>query len=220
MDTKTRITTLYRGFNAAEKLIAINIVIFTIIALFNAIYYSFTKEPSNFFVEYFAAPSDLGKLIYKPWTLVTYAFLHNGFMHLILNCVVLYFTGKIFYTFFTEKQFITVYVYGIFAGVILYLLAYNLLPAFSDIPNARLMGASAAVLAILVAGATYSPNLIVNLFGVFPVKYWIIAVSLPAEAQYPGRGSLRAKPRGDAEEGRLLAGQADGRPLPRGRPAA
>ncbi|QHI39005.1 hypothetical protein IMCC3317_44050 [Kordia antarctica] len=176
MDYKTRITTLYRGFNAAEKLIFINIVIFTIIALFNTIYYSFIKTRSTFFVEYFAIPNGW-ELLYKPWTIVTYAFLHIGFFHLIFNCLVLYFTGKIFNIFFTEKQFITVYAYGIFSGAILFLIAYNLLPAFAD-ESAVLMGASAAVLAVLVAGATYSPNFIVNLFGVFPLKYWILATLL------------------------------------------
>ncbi|MBC8753726.1 rhomboid family intramembrane serine protease [Kordia sp. YSTF-M3] len=176
MDYRTRITTLYRGFNAAEKLIFINIVIFTIVALYNTIYHSLTKTHSTFFVEYFTLPNG-SELFYKPWTIITYAFMHVNFFHLIFNCIGLYFTARIFNTFFTEKQFITVYTYGIFAGAILFLIAYNVLPAFADEP-ALLMGASAAILAILAAGATYSPNLIVNLFGVFPVKYWIIAALL------------------------------------------
>lgn len=176
MDYGTRITTLYRGFNAAEKLIFINVVIFTIVSLFNTIYFSLTKTYSTFFVEYFTLPNG-GEFFYKPWTIITYAFMHADFFHLIFNSIGLYFTGRIFYNFFTEKQFITVYVYGILAGALLFLVAYNVLPAFVDQP-ALLMGASAAVLAILVAGATYAPNLILNLFGVFPVKYWIIAALL------------------------------------------
>jgi membrane associated rhomboid family serine protease len=176
MDTKTRITNLYRGFNAFEKLIFINIIIFLIVSLTNAIYFSFTGIRLSFFFEYFTLPNG-SELFYKPWTIITYAFMHADFFHLIFNCIGLYFTGKIFYMFFTEKQFITVYAYGIFAGAFLFLIAYNLLPAFSKEP-AILMGASAAVLAILVAGATYSPNFIVNLFGIFPLKYWIIAALL------------------------------------------
>ena len=177
MDTKTRLLMMYRGFNAAERLIAINITIFTIMVIFNAIFRSFNGYPPSFFYEYFALPKDLGDLLIKPWTLVTYAFIHGDFWHLIFNCLVLYFTGKIFYNFFTEKQFITVYAYGIFAGAIVFLVAYNLLPAFAN-QAAILMGASAAVLAVLAASATYAPNLIVNLFGVFPLKYWILAVLL------------------------------------------
>lgn len=176
MDTKTRISTLYRGFNAFEKLIFINVVIFTIVALFNTIYYSFTEIRLSFFFDYFTLPNG-EKLFYRPWTIITYAFIHNDFFHLLFNCIGLYFTGKIFYIFFTEKQFITVYVYGILGGAFLFLAAYNLLPAFAGKP-AILMGASAALLAILVAGATYSPNFIVNLFGVLPLKYWILAVLL------------------------------------------
>lgn len=176
MDTKTRLLMMYRGYNAAEKLIALNIVIFAIMVLFNAIYHSFNGYPPTFFYDYFALPNGT-EVFYKPWTIVTYAFVHGGFMHLIFNCIGLYFTGKIFYNFFTEKQFITVYAYGIFAGAFIFLVAYNLLPAFENQP-AILMGASAAVLAIVAAGATYAPNLIVNLFGVLPVKYWILAVLL------------------------------------------
>jgi membrane associated rhomboid family serine protease len=178
MDNKTRIKNLYRGFNVAEKLIFINVVIFTIVSLFNTIYFSATGTYSTFFFDYFTLPKGW-ELLYKPWTIVTYAFMHSTFFHLIFNCIGLYFTARIFNTFFTEKQFITVYAYGTFAGALLFLVAYNLLPAFADPANpAILMGASAAILAILVAGATYSPNLIVNLFGVFPVKYWIIAALL------------------------------------------
>ncbi|WP_298520289.1 rhomboid family intramembrane serine protease [uncultured Kordia sp.] len=177
MDTKTRLLMMYRGFNTAERLIAINITIFTIMVLFNAIFRSFNGYTPLFFYEYFAIPKDLGELIIKPWTIVTYAFIHGDFWHLIFNCIGLYFTGKIFYNFFTDKQFITVYAYGIFAGAILFLIAYNLLPPYADKP-AILMGASAALLAILAAGATYAPNLIVNLFGVLPVKYWVLAILL------------------------------------------
>lgn len=176
MDYKTRIKNLYRGFNVAEKLIFINIVIFFIVSLINAIYFSFTGIHLQFFFEYFTLPNGW-ELLYKPWTLVTYAFMHIDFMHLIFNCLILYYTGRIFYTYFTEKQFITVYVYGIFSGAILFLIAYNLLPAFAG-DEAILMGASAAVLAILVAGATYAPDLIINLFRVLPIKYWILAVLL------------------------------------------
>ncbi|PTX61958.1 membrane associated rhomboid family serine protease [Kordia periserrulae] len=177
MDTKTRLLMMYRGFNASEKLIALNITIFTIMVIFNAFFRSIYGTPPTFFYEYFAIPKDLGELLVKPWTIVTYAFIHADFFHVIFNCIGLYFTGKIFYNFFTEKQFITVYAYGIFAGAVLFLIAYNVLPAFAE-QRAVLMGASAAVLAIMAAGATYAPNLIVNLFGVLPVKYWILAILL------------------------------------------
>ncbi|WP_046744224.1 rhomboid family intramembrane serine protease [Kordia zhangzhouensis] len=177
MDSKTRILTTFRGFNAYEKLIALNIAIFAIVAVFSAVYHMFTKDYVSFFYDYLALPKDLGELLVKPWTIVTYAFMHGGFFHLIFNCIGLYFTGRIFYMFFTEKQFITVYVYGIFAGALAFLLAYNLLPAFAG-DRATLMGASAAVLAVTAAGATYAPNLIVNLFGVFPIKYWVLAILL------------------------------------------
>jgi membrane associated rhomboid family serine protease len=166
----------YRGFNTAEKLIAINIAVFAIVAIFSAFFRAFNGYPLGFFNNYFALPSDLGEFIVKPWTFVTYGFMHAGFMHLIFNCIGLYFTGKIFSNFFTEKQFITVYAYGIFAGAFIFLASYSIFPALLSERLPILVGASAGVVAITVAGATYAPNLVVNLFGVFPIKYWIIAV--------------------------------------------
>ncbi len=177
MDTKTRFLMMYRGFKAPEKVIAINIAIFLVMVIFNALYLLTTGYPSSIFNDIFAIPSDLGDFIVKPWTFVTYGFIHAGFFHLIFNCVGLYFTGRIFMYYFTEKQFITVYAYGIFAGSAIFLAAYNIFPALANLPYASfLVGASGGVVAITIAGATYAPNLIVNLFGVLPVKYWIIGL--------------------------------------------
>ena len=178
MDTKTRLLTTYRGLNAAEKLIAINITVFAVISIYNAIFYSFSGGAhATFFTDYFALKNGWTEVLYKPWTIITCAFLHASFGHLLSNCIVLYFSGRIFFTFFTEKQFITVYAYGILAGSLFFLLAYNFLPTFKG-TEATAVGASAAVLAILVAGATYAPNYIVNLFGLIQIKYWIIAILL------------------------------------------
>ncbi|MEM6685109.1 MAG: rhomboid family intramembrane serine protease [Bacteroidota bacterium] len=179
MDTKTRLLIMYRGFKAPEKVIAINVAIFLVMIVFNAIYYLFNEYPSSIFRDIFALPADLGDFIVKPWTFITYGFVHGGFWHLLFNCIGLYFTGRIFMYYFTEKQFITVYAYGIFAGAAIFLTAYNVFPALANQPILYfLVGASGGVVAITIAGATYAPNLVVNLFGVLPVKYWIIGLLL------------------------------------------
>lgn len=177
MDTKTRLLMMYRGFKAPEKVIALNISVFLVMVLFNAIYYLFNGYPSTIFRDIFAINADLGAFIVKPWTFVTYGFIHAGFFHLLFNCIGLYFTGRIFMYYFTEKQFITVYAFGIFAGAAIFLTAYNVFPALANQPVINyLVGASGGVVAVTIAGATYAPNLIVNLFGILPVKYWIIGL--------------------------------------------
>ena len=179
MDTKTRLLMMYRGFKAPEKVIVLNVAVFLVMIIFNTFYQLIFKTRNTIFDDIFALPAELGEVIIKPWTIITYAFLHGGFLHLLSNCVVLYFTGRIFLHYFTEKQFITVYTYGILAGAALFLISYNIFPALIDIASlSYLVGASAGVVAITIAGATYAPNLIVNLFGIFPIKYWIIGAVL------------------------------------------
>lgn len=165
----------YRMASISEKLIFINVGIFAIVAIFGAIEFGITKSRFGFFDEWFALPEDLDKLIYKPWTFITHFFLHAGFMHLIFNMLVLYYAGRIFLNFFSDKQFINFYFLGGLVGGLSFVVAYNLLPGFANDHNI-LVGASAAVLAILIAAATYIPNYSIRLFGLFDMKLWVLAV--------------------------------------------
>lgn len=109
-------------------------------------------------------PSDF--LIF-PWTFLTYAFLHSGFWHLFFNMVMLNFSGRLFLTFFTQKQFLGLYLLSsIFAGLV-FAIAYFLMGI-----NAPIVGASAAVLAVLVATTSYQPLMEIRLFLLGNVKLW------------------------------------------------
>ncbi|WP_281228204.1 rhomboid family intramembrane serine protease [Flavobacterium aquiphilum] len=105
----------------------------------------------------------------KPWTFLTYAFFHDGFFHLLFNMMVLNFASYLFLTFFSSKQYLGLYLLSaIFAGLI-FALGFNLLHY-----SGAIVGASAAIMAILVAATTYSPLMGVRLFLFGNVKLWHI----------------------------------------------
>jgi membrane associated rhomboid family serine protease len=119
------------------------------------------------FINWVALSSEPSVFILKPWTLLTYAFFHDDFLHLFFNMIVLNFSSYLFLTFFTSKQYLGLYVLSaIFAGLI-FALGFNLMHYSGSI-----VGASAAIMAILVAVTTYTPLMEVRLMFVGTVKLW------------------------------------------------
>ncbi len=121
------------------------------------------------FPTWIALSSNSIEVLYKPWTLLTYFFFHAGFFHLLFNMIVLNFAGRIFLTFFSQKQLLGLYLLsGIFAGLV-FTLIYKLLSPES---SSSIVGASGAIMAILVATATYSPLMNLRLLLIGNVKLW------------------------------------------------
>ncbi|WP_299685631.1 rhomboid family intramembrane serine protease [uncultured Dokdonia sp.] len=158
----------YKTANIAIKLIVINVVVFLI---FNILPW-LVQVDNGVLTKYFVLPTDLLRLVQQPWSVITYAFLHSGFLHILFNMLFLYVFSKFILNLFTEKRFLTIYLLGGIFGGLAFILAYNLLPAFDG--STSLLGASAAVNAIIVFIATYSPNTPIRLF-VFNLKLWHIA---------------------------------------------
>ncbi|ESU26383.1 putative membrane protein [Flavobacterium limnosediminis JC2902] len=118
-------------------------------------------------------PSTLTVALLKPWTFITYAFLHADFWHLLFNMIVLNFTSRLFLTYFTQKQFFGLYLLGaIFAGLV-----FVLTDLFLQ-NDTILVGASGAIMAVLIASATYTPLSEIRLLLIGNVKLWHIAVVL------------------------------------------
>ena len=154
------------------KIIVINTLIFLIVYLGS---FFFKLEPDTL-VSWFVLPTSFLEIVFQPWSFVTYAFLHDGFWHLFLNMYLLYWFGLFVLNLFTPKRFLTIYLLGAINGGLLYVLAYNLFPVFNNI-SPPLMGASAAVMAIVIFIATYTPNAIVRIF-TFRIKLWQIGLVL------------------------------------------
>lgn len=148
-----------------QKLIYWNCGVFLLSILF---FYQFRIGQFDF-PTWIALSSNSADLLFKPWTLLTYSFFHAGFFHLLFNMIVLNFAGRIFLTFFSQKQLLGLYLLsGIFAGLA-FAFIYKILSAGS---NSAIVGASGAIMAILVATATYSPFMNLRLLLVGNVKLW------------------------------------------------
>lgn len=123
---------------------------------------------------WFSISSNPADLLWKPWSVFTYAFLHNDFLHLFFNMLWLFFVGRLFLTFFTQKQFFGLYVLAsVFAGLI-FIGSYQMIPILKG-SVAPMVGASGAIMAILVATAVYAPQYQVRLMLIGTVRLWHIA---------------------------------------------
>ena len=98
----------YKMGGIANKLIYWNIGIFL---LSIPLFYQF-KLGVFIFPEWLAISSGPMNVLTYPWTLLTYAFFHDGFLHLFFNMMVLHFASRLFLTFFTQKQYFGLYVLG------------------------------------------------------------------------------------------------------------
>lgn len=158
-----------------EKIIYINLAIFVVMFFANTLSFLFKAE-SHFLMNWFALSGDFKVFIVKPWTIISYGFLHAGFIHILGNLIALYFIGNLFIQYFTTKLFVYFYLLGTFVGGVLFLLSYTFFPVFKDVNFTSLVGASAGVSAIFIGIATYIPNYEIKIPLIGFVKLWILAV--------------------------------------------
>lgn len=164
--------------NAAIRLIYLNVALYLVLQITVVLLKLFTVDGS-FLFGILALPSEPLLVLLQPWALLTYMFLHQEFFHILFNMFALFWFGKLFLMYFSEKQLYGLYVIGGFAGGLLYIIAYNIFPLFMQSAG-LLMGASGSVTAIILAVALNSPNLEMRflLIGNIKLKFIAIAVVL------------------------------------------
>lgn len=123
-------------------------------------------------------PSSFSAFILKPWSIVTYAFTHYDFWHILINMLWLYFIGRMFSNLFSPKKGLNIYFLGAISGGALFLLGYNLFPDLFQ-NYSRLVGASGAVRALLIFLCAYMPKMEVRFF-TFNIKLWYIGIAILA----------------------------------------
>jgi membrane associated rhomboid family serine protease len=164
-----------------KKLILINVAVFVLISLVGLVYFIFNIPPSFSPAHWLSVPASPEKLLFKPWTLITYMFMHEGLFHILGNMIMLYFGGRIFTDFLNDSRLLPTYILGGIFGAFVYILAYNLFPVFDkSVHFSSAMGASASVLAIFFAIASYLPNYEVHLIIFGSVRLKIIALVILA----------------------------------------
>jgi len=162
----------FKTLNIANKLIVINIAVFLLFFIASFLF----NTSSEVLMQWFVLPEEPIEVLKQPWSLLTYSFLHGGFMHILFNMIWLNFFSKFILNLFSEKRFLTVYLLGALYGGLLFVTAYNVFPVFQS-KAGYLLGASASVSALMVFAATYSPNISFRFFMV-TIKLWQLAVGL------------------------------------------
>ncbi|HRY99011.1 MAG TPA: rhomboid family intramembrane serine protease [Bacteroidales bacterium] len=170
---------------ALVRLALINIGVFVAVGLVNLMLWLFQvnagdeRSYGSLVLPWLAVPAGLSQLAARPWTLFSYMFFHEGFLHLLFNLIVLFFGGRLFVAFLDGRKLAFTYILGGLSGAVFFILAYNLFPVFAPaLPFALALGASASVLAIMVAAASYRPNqeVVLFLFGRVKLKYIALAL--------------------------------------------
>ncbi|MEE2771632.1 MAG: rhomboid family intramembrane serine protease [Bacteroidota bacterium] len=160
-----------------EKLIAINVLVFVLFFLIRTIAFLF-QTSGDFLMQWFVFPDDPMEFLLKPWSIITYSFLHAGIWHILSNMLILYFSGIYFLNYFSPKRLLNYYFLGVIIGALVYMASYNLFPVFQANGKSYLIGASAGVMAVLIGIATYIPNMRVRLMFLGSIKFWWIAAFL------------------------------------------
>lgn len=168
----------YKFGGMTVRLIIFNSIVFLIIQLMQVfgrlIGGDVDSLTVNLLANLFTLSTDLSDFIVHPWGLVTSIFAHFTFWHFIMNMLFLYFSGKMFESLFDQKRMWYTYLLGGIAGGILEIVAHLIFPALQN-ESSVIVGASGSVMAIFSALAFHRPNLMVNLFGVFPIRLIFLA---------------------------------------------
>lgn len=169
----------FRNGTYLTKLIYVNILIW-IIVRFIFVFYKLSGADDPEILSWLALPSSFSQFLTRPWTIMTYMFLHFEFLHILFNVLWLYWFGKIFLEYHNQRKLLGLYLMGGFCGGITYMLAFNFIPYFHDsVALSQLLGASASVIAIVIAISVYVPNYLIHLVFIGPVKIkWIALVSV------------------------------------------
>jgi membrane associated rhomboid family serine protease len=172
----------FRHGSSLTRLIYVNIAVFILITI-AAVFGYLASSPSlaDRLIDIISVPSSFTSLLQRPWSIVTYMFVHKEILHILFNMLWLYWFGIIFLEYLDQKKLVAVYLLGGISGAVVYILSFNIFPVFSGVVSESVaIGASASVMAIVVAVAVYVPNYVVHLFllGRVKVKYIALAIFL------------------------------------------
>lgn len=159
------------------RLIIVNVCVFLFLAILS-ITKLFDVDITDLVISKIAVPARLELLATHFWTPLTYMFVHEGFLHILFNMLMLYWFGQIFLSYFNPKSLGSLYVLGGLAGAALFILAFNTIPMFIRMNGAPMVGASASVMAVIFAAAFYRPNteIVLLLFGRVKIIYIAIVI--------------------------------------------
>ena len=180
MGLADNIKSSFRKGSSVTRLIYINASVFLLISITLIIGYLLNNQdiPAKT-LDLLSVPASLKSLAGRPWTLFTYMFTHKDIWHILFNMLWLYWFGIIFLEYLDQRKLVSVYILGGLCGAVVYILGFNIFPAFKGIVDESVaIGASASVMAVVIAIAAYVPDYTVQLFllGKIKIKYLALAI--------------------------------------------
>ena len=170
----------FRNGSNLTRLIFINTGLFILITIVFIIGFLLNKPLlAESFLNIFSVPASFNAFLLRPWSVITYMFTHKDIWHILFNMLWLYWFGRIFLEYLDQKKLVAVYLLGGISGAIIYMLSFNIFPAFEDVVYESVaIGASASVLAVVIAITAFVPDYIINLFlfGRVKIKYMALAI--------------------------------------------
>jgi membrane associated rhomboid family serine protease len=105
----------------------------------------------------------------RPWSIVTYMFLHGGITHILFNMIALYFFGPRVEARMGSQRFLTLYFISGITGALLSLLLA---------PGSAVIGASAAIFGVMLAFARFWPRDKIFIWGILPLEArWLVVIT-------------------------------------------
>ena len=175
MELKNKINLYISGLNIVEKIILFNITLYLLPFVLKTVLFLFNIKGLSI-VNWFTIDATLSEFILKPWSILTYGFIHGSFSHIFWNMLILYYFGNILKNIFGERLILNLFSSGIVAGGLTYLISYNLFPVFKGV-NSVMIGASAGVMSVLFFLAAYDPQYRIRII-FFDIKILYIALFL------------------------------------------
>lgn len=168
----------YKEGTTVLRLIYINVGVFLMLRLLLFFFRIFHMEAGEAVLQNLQMPSGWAQIGIRPWTLFTYMFVHLDLLHILFNMLWLFFFGGLFSRWFNPRQLVSLYVLGGLFGGLFFALFFHFLSEESLHSTVYLVGASASVLALGVAAASYRPDEPIHLFllGLLKLKYLAIAM--------------------------------------------
>lgn len=171
----------YHQGNTVIRLIMANVAVHIGILLLSVVFYLMSAPIESYFFfiqEWFFFPSEITKIPFRFWSIFTYMFLHDlsGIFHLLMNMLVLFWFGNQLSNLISDDKILPIYIWGGVVGALFFVIGYNIFPVFWDY-HGNLVGASASVMAIVLAAATLKPKGRMRFFLIGEIELQYIALA-------------------------------------------
>jgi membrane associated rhomboid family serine protease len=179
MNIMDEIKASFKTGSTLTRLIYINLGVFLLLQVSMIFLHLFNLGDYMYqTLRWLGVPASLPTLITRPWTIITYMFVHENFLHILFNLLWLYWFGRIFLAHLSEKQLLSVYLLGGIVGALLYIASYNIFPGLIQQSQVSFaIGASAAIMAIVIAIGTLVPDHKIYIVFLGPVKIIYVALA-------------------------------------------